>query len=229
MPLVARSARSRSSAAALRLMPFRSQKSRSLRALGKSSLRKAARASSGSNSSESSPILRFRPSAGMKRTDRTAGNSRIFSITSAGTGSSTSMTVKASPPTRVRCRVEVPMLMPAWPRVLAMWASVPGRSFWRTIMLLNSPVMRTSTPSMRESSAAPPPMETPHARTWLPKTSVTATSTVLGCGVLVMVSGTNSNVRPRSAARSNDSRMRRSSVCKPSKPATRARSVPCPR
>ena len=96
------------------------------------------------------------------------------------------------------------------------------------MMLWYSPLKRTSMPLMRLMTAAPPPMLSPRMLVIDPVSSVTSISTVLGCSHGSLGAGTKENSSPAFFARSKDSRMRRSSVAMPSRPATRALSVPCP-
>ena len=63
----------------------------------------------------------------------------------------------------------------------AMWASTPASSRCRTTTLVLSPVMRTSMPSMRRMTAAPPPTLSPRTAISLPAASITRMSMVLGC------------------------------------------------
>ena len=114
-----------------------------------------------------------------------------------------------------------------------MWASTPRSSRWLTTTLVRLPEMSTSTPSMRRIAAAPPPTLTPRTSIRSPPASTMRMSTVLGCSTpaasaCASVARVNANSSPAPFAKKNESRMRRSSASSPSKPATRALSVPCP-
>ena len=162
------------------------------------------------------------------RTSRTAGWRSMAAFASAGAGPSSSMTVNASDPRRVRYMRAVAMFTAQSEKQPAMCASTPVSSRWRTTTLVCSPVTFTSMPSMRVTTAAPPPTLTPRTSSAPPSASTMRASTVLGCSTAASRSQQNEKASPAACARSNESRTPRSSGSRPKRPAMSALSVPWP-